>query len=133
MNYTIENIIPVDDQILVLLDKPHQVTTSSRNRKDESMQRELEFRKNKDNEGKEFIYEEDDFVIEKVKVNGRYRTGVVVAVPNYVEADRVRFEVGQRIVFEDGNQLPLDLLTSKVGDEKCPVLIRKFHVRAIIK
>lgn len=137
MNYTVENVIPVDDQILVKLDGFHKIATKSKDRTSESIERERKFYKNKANIGKNFIYEEDDFVMKDVMINGKYRTGVIVAVPNYTEGDRLKFEVGQRIVFEEGNQIPFDLLTESFSEDientDVPVLVRKFHVRAIIK
>lgn len=130
MRYKINDIVPVEDFILVQLNKPHQVVSESVSLSEEGKA------KAKEAYDRNEMYEasDEDKVVENVKVNAKFRTGTVLRLPEYPSDFRgIRYAEGQVVIFEDGHQIPLDILTNKVGDNKCPVLLRGLHIRGIVK
>jgi hypothetical protein len=124
MKYTHEDFVPVGGHVLVQPLKPHKLNTVKSTRTDEALKKAADLAA----KGEEYIFTKDDMIEEKVRVDSTFRVGKVLAARENSE-----FTEGQYIVYQEGSKLPFDLLSTKVNDDKCPVLIKEYDIKFEIK
>lgn len=114
MKYTIDQIIPNTDRLIVQLG-PVKKLKHTLDVSDEA--------KNKGKKPEEI--HDTKRVTETIEAN--YQVAKILAIDPTME-ERHNYTVGEWIIFNQHAAIPLDLFSNKVNDKKCPLMIKYYDI-----